>query len=438
MDNILSLLKDLSKNTNSKVAVVGGAVRDSLLGKESKDIDAVFFGEVSDLENTLIKSGLDFKHIDPSSTVPIYSFKYNDSSVEITLPRKEVKVVSDSLNPHRQFEYTFDPNLSVEEDAKRRDFTVNAIYVMLDDSGSFMFDDPLGGGNDLMNRTLRNCSDAFKEDPLRVFRALRMSSDGYVLSDSFKDYVKGNLSELNDGLNKLPIERLSNEFIRAFSMEHTENFFNNYIDLGLSVDKFNFIREMASIPAGPEQYHGKETVLEHSISVMNKCKKENKIYGFLHDYGKIFTPKNILPKHFGHDKNGADKMPDLFHSLKLPNRMQNIAKTVALEHMKVGANWLSMKPKAKLDTVETVVASGCVDELLDVVHADMSSFTLQSDKEFRECAAFVKKPASAYVPSEVLSSCNVNLIIQEIRKAKLQNIERIINLNNVSQSTVSV
>ena len=153
---------ELVKRAGGRALLVGGCVRDALLGKEPKDFDLECFGiSADDLQRTLGERfaldlvGLSFGVI-----------KLHHLDIDVAIPRRETKL---GLG-HRAFEMAYDPSLTLAEASARRDFTVNAIYQ---DPLTGETLDPWNGRADLANSVLRRVSDHFREDPLRVLRGMQ-------------------------------------------------------------------------------------------------------------------------------------------------------------------------------------------------------------------------------------------------------------------------
>ena len=159
-----------------KIYLVGGAVRDQLLGKEPKEKDWVVVGSSPD---EMIAKG--FKQVGKDFPV----FIHPKSGEEYALARTERK----SGHGYTGFNFDTNSNVSLEEDLERRDLTINAIAQ--DDSGNLI--DPFGGQKDILEKKLRHVSDAFSEDPLRVLRIARFKSD----LDNF-EITKETLIKIND------------------------------------------------------------------------------------------------------------------------------------------------------------------------------------------------------------------------------------------------
>ncbi len=153
------------KSEGGRALLVGGCVRDSLLGRERKDFDVEVFG----LEASRLEAGLRarFAVLDVGKSFGVLKLK--GLPIDVALPRRETKIA----RGHRGFAIDADPQLSLQEAALRRDLTLNALY---EDPLTGEVLDPLGGKADLAARTLRHCSDRFSEDPLRLLRVMQFAA----------------------------------------------------------------------------------------------------------------------------------------------------------------------------------------------------------------------------------------------------------------------
>lgn len=189
-----------------RVFVVGGAVRDAVLGKNPKDIDLMCQGLDGDtIEQTLNGLGrLDFT----GKQFGVYRFKIGDDEVEIALPRTEI-----STGPgHQDFQVTTDPGLAPEADLARRDFTGNAMAYE-PTTGQLL--DPHGGSDDLANGTLSLVNDdAFRDDPLRIVRALVANARfGLEPDPKLEQAMEDNAQRIKH----LPGERIKDELDKLFT-----------------------------------------------------------------------------------------------------------------------------------------------------------------------------------------------------------------------------
>lgn len=161
------------KSEGTRVFMVGGCVRDAILGRESKDIDIEVHGIASmeEMRSVLLEDGL-FREdeIDEvGKAFGVLKVKCRGQIVDVSLPRREEKIGG----RHTSFKVTVDPTLSLKAAAARRDFTMNALMF---DTATGEIVDMFGGLEDIENKVIRHTSDAFTEDPLRVLRAVRFSA----------------------------------------------------------------------------------------------------------------------------------------------------------------------------------------------------------------------------------------------------------------------
>ena len=413
---IKEYLEFFNSKSDCEIYAVGGAVRDFLLGKEeTKDLDLIFKGPESELVSTLDKLKLEYKKIDPSSSYPIYQFRYKGDVIEISLPRKEKKI-NNSVNPHKNFVMEFSENISLKEDALRRDFTINALYM--NKLGNIL-DPTMQGLENLKYKLLVPCSIAFLEDPLRIFRALRFSSNGFKISNSLVDFISNNSEYLEKEINNLPVERLTGEFVKSLKCDNYRAFFYNFMRFNLDIKKFNFIRKMNDVPAGPKQFHGNHSVLEHSLGVMDRLNySHNRLYALMHDYGKIFTSKDILPHHYGHDKVGEEEVIKLLESLRFPRREIDISSFIARYHMSFGG-YSFLRDTKKIQIIKEAMKLDCIGSLVDVVQADSQSFTKDNQAEVLKIMKVLKLPASKIVDFDKLKDSKPSNIGQRVFQARL-------------------
>ena len=220
-----------------EIFVVGGAVRDVLLGQDPKDIDFVVVGATPQqmIRKGFTQVGADF---------PVF---LDERGREFALARTERKVGSG----HKGFETDFDPNVTLEEDLIRRDLTINAMAVRVEDwedffmgiGGTKFLIDPFGGADDIRRRRLRHVSEAFAEDPLRVLRVARFAARfGFAID---RDTLKL-MSEIVDSgeVDDLTPERVWKEMSRAIMERHPHLFFDTLREVGathtVSDDSFVF------------------------------------------------------------------------------------------------------------------------------------------------------------------------------------------------------
>ena len=194
-----------------KVYLVGGAVRDSLLGLPFHERDWVV---VDATKEELIKEG--YKQIGKDFPV----FLHPETKEEYALARKERKTGSG----HKAFSFEFDKSVSLEEDLERRDITINAIAQ--DEDGNFI--DPYNGHQDIEDKIIRKVSSAFKEDPLRVLRVARFAAKLKKLGFTIEEATKIEIKNIVDSgeLKTLSKERIWMETHKALETDNPETYFD--------------------------------------------------------------------------------------------------------------------------------------------------------------------------------------------------------------------
>ncbi len=314
-----------------KILLVGGSVRDSILGQKPKDKDYIAVGYTED-ELAVMPGARKIGKAFPVFLIPGYG--------EVALARKE-KVLSvkdagyNPEDPHNNF--TVDcKDISLEEDLLRRDLTCNAI-AMDEETGDLF--DPYGGVKDLKKGILRHVSNAFSEDPLRVYRLARF------FCQSWAKEVAGETKELiseipRTELLKLSVERVVGEWLRAMGSERPQNFISLLDELRLLHVHFPELSALKGIPAGPEQHHKEKDSLVHTIMVLMEASKLTKdpivrVAALLHDLGKAVTEKELLPSHPKHEEAGVEIISKMGRRLKMPRDYIDAAKLASKEHLRV-------------------------------------------------------------------------------------------------------
>lgn len=195
--------KDEVQSLGGGIYSVGGAVRDSFLGKESKDLDLLITGiPMDELEQILSRYG----RVDMvGKSFGVLKFKPEGSTedIDIAIPRTEKATGGGG---HKDFEITSDHTLSIEDDLRRRDFTINAIAKDID--GNII--DPYNGRDDLKNKIIRVVNpDAFSDDPLRMLRGVQFASRfGFTIEPKTMEMIQKNA----ESIRKIPSERIVEEF----------------------------------------------------------------------------------------------------------------------------------------------------------------------------------------------------------------------------------
>ncbi|KDE35377.1 tRNA nucleotidyl transferase [Kosakonia radicincitans UMEnt01/12] len=304
-----------------KSYLVGGAVRDSLLGLPVKDRDWVVVGATPEemLNAGYQQVGRDF---------PV--FLHPQSREEYALARTERK----SGSGYTGFIVHAAPDVSLEQDLLRRDLTVNALAQ--DENGHII--DPFNGQHDLRNRILRHVSPAFSEDPLRVLRVARFAARYAHLSFRIADETMSLMRAMTDAgeLAHLTTERVWKETENALHARNPQVYFQVLRDCGALKVLFPEVDALFGVPA-PAKWHpeidtGVHTLMTLTMAAMLSPEVDVRFATLCHDLGKALTPKELWPRHHGHGPAGVKLVAGLCQRLRVPNGIRDLAKLVAEFH----------------------------------------------------------------------------------------------------------
>lgn len=305
--------------------LVGGAVRDRLLGLPPGDRDWVVVGETqASMEAAGFKAvGRDF---------PVFLDPHNGE--EHALARTERK----SGRGYRGFVVDADPSVTLEEDLQRRDFTINAIAQ--DEDGHLV--DPYGGARDIQARVLRHVGPAFAEDPLRVLRAARFMARfadlGFTVAPETMALMRGMAA--SGELSELTAERVWQELRRALACRMPSAFIRTLHEAGALEAVLPEVEALYGVPQRAE-YHPEVDTGVHIELVCDMAAQlapGDDLIGFAaltHDLGKALTPEHVLPKHLGHEQAGLAPLRRLCDRLKVPTEYRQLAEAVCREHLNV-------------------------------------------------------------------------------------------------------
>lgn len=304
-----------------QIYLVGGAVRDALLGGKAYDHDWVVVGASPEemLSQGYQQVGKDF---------PV--FLHPKSKEEYALARTERKA---GVGYHG-FEVFADPNVSLEEDLIRRDLTINAMAQ--DSEGNII--DPYSGKKDLEDRILRHVSNAFSEDPLRVLRVARFAAKlapyGFKLAPETKQLMIQMVA--SEELKDLTPERVWQEVYKALGTEKPSVFFEVLDSVSAVEVLFPELSALHGVTQ-PEKYHPEGDVWIHTMMVLDAAAKlspseEIRYAALVHDLGKGITPKELWPSHKGHERAGVPLVKALGKRYRLPKKIQIMAEKVTEYH----------------------------------------------------------------------------------------------------------
>ncbi|WP_168395922.1 multifunctional CCA addition/repair protein [Acinetobacter indicus] len=315
-----------------QVYLVGGAVRDHLLGHPYHEKDYVVVGATPEqlLAQGYQPVGKDF---------PV--FLHPESKEEYALARTERK----AGQGYHGFEFYTAPNVTLEEDLIRRDLTINA--MAMDENGQVY--DPYGGQQDLAQKVLRHVSDAFVEDPLRVLRIARFAARYKALGFRVADETLALMRTLaaSGELDTLTPERVWKETARALQEDHADEYFEVLRRCGALKALFPEIDALFGIPQRPE-YHPEIDCGVHTLMSLQQACRQNysldvRFAVLVHDLGKALTPADELPRHIMHEERGIQPVTDLCDRLKVPTYTKQLALAVCKEHLKCHQA-LTLKP----------------------------------------------------------------------------------------------
>ena len=310
---------------NVRVYLVGGAVRDALLGLPAGDHDHVVVG-------ASVRDMLDAGYRQVGRDFPV--FLHPLTGEEYALARTERK----SARGHTGFVVHADPSVTLEEDLRRRDFTINAIAR--DADGSLF--DPFGGAVDIEQRVLRHVGDAFVEDPLRVLRAARFmarfASLGFTIAPETLALMRAMTA---DGeLAELTPERVWQELARALRSETPSAFLRTLRDAGALRAVLPEVDALYGVPQRAE-YHPEIDTGTHAELVCDMAARlapGDDLIGYAalcHDLGKALTAADKLPAHVMHEQRGIDPVIRLSERLKVPAEHRDLAVLCCREHLNV-------------------------------------------------------------------------------------------------------
>jgi len=353
--NIIEIANKIKEN-GGNLYLVGGAVRDKLLGIESKDKDYCVTG----------LSKENFQELFPESFENGKAFPvFRIEQTEFALARRELKTGIG----HKEFSFDTE-NVNIIEDLARRDITINS---MAEEVLTKELIDPFGGQEDLKNKIIRATTNAFKEDPLRVYRVARFASTyDFIIEENTINLM----NELKKELNTLSAERVFGELKKALGTKKPSLFFENLKKANVLEIHFKEIFDLIGAEQ-PEQFHPEGHAYNHTMIVVDKAAEftdnvEVRFAALVHDFGKGITPKEKYPHHYGHDEAGVELVKRLGKRICLPTSYIKCGITAAKEHMRAG-KFFEMKASTKVELIERVSKTILgLDGLQVVVNADRS------------------------------------------------------------------
>ena len=322
---------ELSYDSAMKTYLVGGAVRDTLLGRPFTERDYVVVGAQPDdlLALGYRPVGKDF---------PV--FLHPTTGDQYALARTERKTGAGYYG----FATRFSPDVTLEDDLARRDLTINAMAQSIDDEdghGSTGVVDPYGGRRDLEARVLRHVSPAFVEDPLRVLRVARFAARfaplGFTVAPETMQLMREIVS--TGELQALVAERVWVETERALGERTPTVYFDVLRQCGALAALFPEIDRLFGVPQ-PAKWHPEIDTGIHTLQVLDvACELSNdttvRFAALVHDLGKGVTPPDQWPSHIRHEQLGVDVIGRMCERLKVPTDYRELGQLVSLEHQRI-------------------------------------------------------------------------------------------------------
>ena len=302
--------------------LVGGAIRDRLLGLPVRERDWVVVDATPDAMRTLgfRPVGRDF---------PV--FLHPDTGEEYALARTERKTAPG----HTGFVFHTEPGVTLEQDLQRRDLTINAIA----ESAEGLLIDPCGGLRDLQDRVLRHVSDAFVEDPLRVLRVARFAAWLHPFGFQVAPETLALMTTIaaSGELEQLSAERIWRETQRALASPSPRTYIEVLHACGaLSV----LLPEVAALFGVPQRadYHPEIDTGIHVLMALDRAAEMGadpavSFAVLMHDLGKAMTPADVLPRHIGHEATGVPLVHGVCDRLRVPNPYRRLAVAVTRFHL---------------------------------------------------------------------------------------------------------
>lgn len=381
--------------------IVGGAVRDAIMGRVPHDHDVMVVGiEVSAFKQAFPTAKM------TGNAFPVFRIDIAGEEVEVAFARKEEKIGTG----HSGFRMIFSPDVTFEEDMVRRDTTMNALGLNII-TGEVI--DLFGGERDIRNGIIRHVSSHFVEDSVRVLRVARQAAQ-------FEFSVDAETVELmkscREELAVEPKERIFGEMTKALSTSRPSVFFRVLAECDCLSVAFPEIAALIG-QTQPAQWHPEGDAFEHSMMVLDKVafKTEDVVVRFAalyHDIGKGLTPADLLPKHHGHDKAGVGVINDLPPCFGRRNK--EVATFVAEQHMRVH---MLKKAGAIRDVLYTMLRRGITAEMVNhILDSDHGAHPSWMNDDMIS-SAFEKVAIPSDMPKERIASYVREEQIRRVRAA---------------------
>ncbi|NOU00443.1 MAG: multifunctional CCA addition/repair protein [Gallionella sp.] len=399
-----------------KIYCVGGAVRDRLLGLPVQDHDWVVVGSTPE---DMVAQG--FQPVGKDFPV----FLHPKTHEEYALARTERK----TARGYQGFAVYAAADVTLEQDLLRRDFTINAIAQ--DDEGNLI--DPHNGITDLRAGVLRHVSAAFNEDPVRILRAARFAArfDFSIAPETLvlmRDMVN------NGEVDALVAERVWQELARGLMEKNPSRFFETLRSCDALAKIIPEVDALFGVPQ-PEKHHPEIDCGIHTMMVVDDAAQhdyalEVRFAALTHDLGKATTPKDILPRHIGHESRSVELVKKLSQRLRVPSECRDLALLAARYHGDIHrANELRAETIIKLfQSADAWRRPERFTQLLQVCASDARGRTGHEQDDYPQAEYLLQllAVARAVDVGEIAKQCNDNSAIaasvQRVRASAIKHL----------------
>jgi tRNA nucleotidyltransferase (CCA-adding enzyme) len=396
-----------------RVYLVGGAVRDRLLGREVRERDWVVVGATP---AELTRAG----YIPVGRDFPV--FLHPKTKEEHALARLERKVAPG----YHGFTTEFSPDVTLEDDLRRRDLTINAMAE--DEHGAIV--DPYGGRRDLDARVLRHVSEAFTEDPVRILRVARFAARyaplGFRVAEETMALMRRMVADGEAAA--LVAERVWAETEKALGEPCPDVFIRVLRDCGALAVVYPEIDALFGVPQ-PEKWHPEVDTGEHQLLALRAAVKlganvATRFAVLVHDLGKGVTPADRLPSHHGHEDAGVALVERLCARVRVPNQLRELGVITARYHTHVHRA-LELRADTVLRTLEACDALRRPERFADLLlacEADARGRTGFEDRDYPQRAFFLEareRAAAVTLDAAERNGRSGEQIGQELRRRRI-------------------
>ena len=400
----------MGADSRYSVYMVGGAVRDRLLGRPVNDHDWVVVGATPEqmVAQGFVAVGRDF---------PV--FLHPETHEEYALARTERK----NGRGYRGFVVQTSPDVTLEEDLARRDLTINAIAVGADSTGAEAIFDPYDGRRDIAQRLLRHVTDAFREDPVRILRVARFAARFTDFSVAPETMQLMREMVQHGEADHLVAERVWQELSRGLMEAQPSRMFAVLRECGALAVVLPELDRLWGVPQRAE-YHPEVDTGVHVMMVLDMAARLSaplavRFACLVHDLGKGTTPQDMLPRHIGHEQRSSKLLQAVAERLRVPVDCRELADVVAREHGNIHrSSELGAAALVRLlERCDAIRKPARLDEILLACECDARGRLGYADAPYPQRARI--NAALAAVQSVVTSSIAAQAAAQGLQGAKV-------------------